>query len=46
MIFVRFFFIVWEYKIGGIRSCENWNIVVVGKLVWDVVNKVDVLWVK
>lgn len=30
----------------GIKDCEIWNLVVIGKLVWDVVFKVDKMWVK
>lgn len=30
----------------GIRDCEIWNLVVIGKLVWDIVFIVDKMWVK
>lgn len=37
-----------EKKEGGlgIRDCELWNKVVIGKMVWDVVFKADKMWVK
>lgn len=34
-------------KYGGLNvKCCQWNTVVVGKLVWQVVCKKDMLWVK
>ncbi|XP_060188373.1 uncharacterized protein LOC132617397 [Lycium barbarum] len=35
-------------KYGGlnIKSCRIWNIVAVGKLLWQLANKEDILWVK
>lgn len=29
----------------GIRDCEKWNLVAIGKLVWDVPSKADKLWI-
>lgn len=30
----------------GIRDCIIWNVAAVGKLVWQVAQKEDVLWIK
>lgn len=50
---IEVFFVVYDSmckdkKVGGlgIRDSEKWNLIVIGRLVWDVVFKVDKLWVK
>lgn len=30
----------------GVRDCIAWNVVVVGKYVWQVARKEDLLWIK
>lgn len=30
----------------GICDCVKWNFVIIGKLVWDIVLKVDKFWVR
>ena len=35
-------------KFGGlnIRGCENWNVASIGKLLWQLATKKDILWIK